>query len=431
MKPLPLLLALSVAANMALAFVVVSHRNVSSAKPSAATAPAVAKPSNETTSHAALAEALMAAAKTRDPVQLRDQLRAAGLPDDVIRAAVRALLMKPVADLQKSLTAEMNKGQYWKVPAGAVAFGSLSKEQRAQLREASRAAEKQFESLFGPDPDNPMNARYSFLPAEKASKLRDLERDYDDLRTQVMSDAEGFRTAADEQKVAYLEKEKRKDLAALLSPAELEAYDLRNSQTAARLRFQLRDFNATEDEYKAIYAAQKAYDDRFAQATPMGPGGEMGDGQARQAARQQMLDQMKAALGEDRFNDYLRSQNPEYRQLEAAARRYNLPNTAVSQAYAARDQAVAAAQRITSDTSMNDEQRRQALATLADQTRNQVTSSLGAEAADAYLRNNMRWLDGLKKGQPIVVTPDGSVYTRPAQRGPANVSIAPLPGSGG
>lgn len=427
MKPVVVLVVVSLLGNVALGVALLNKRSVSSsASSSTQSQKANAIPDGDATARTAAAEALSVAMKTNDPAGVRDQLRALGLPDELVRNVVRAMVYKKFSDAQSAL----NAGQvtpYWRGGTGPGPFGTLTKEQRAKLQEANRAAMKQMEELVGPDPLDPTMKRYSFLSPEKAAKARELERDYNDLRSQIMAETEGFRLPSDGEKLAYLEKEQRKDLAALLSPEELEAYDMRNSSTANRLRFQLRDFDASESEYKAIFAAQKAFDDRFNNYTATANGGPTTreDGQARMRAQEEMNAQLKATLGEDRFNAYMRSQNPEYRTLEAAAKRFNLPSTAVEQAYSAREQAVTAAQRIASDANLNDDQRTQALAGIAEQTRSKIKSTLGSDVADVYLKTNMRWLDALQRGQPIAITPDGNVYPKPPPR--PSVSAPPLP----
>lgn len=436
MKPLHLIFTVSLAANLALAAVVVQKRKASAPAavgsqsqnaPSANFSGAASSPSSSPT---AAAEAFAVAAKTGDAVGVRDHLRALGLSEDVVRNVVRAIVGQRYTELQRSITAAQNSGAYWRsgpTPGNSFNFGGMTREQRNQLRDASRAATKQLEEIMGPDPLDPSGRRFAFLPPDKASKARDLDRDYSELRMQIMAETEGFRVPADDEKIAFLEKEQRNDLAALLSPEELEAFDLRNSPTAGRLRSRLRDLDLSEGEYKALYAAQKTFDDKFASRGAPGDRSSGGDqSQVRTQAQEQLNAEMKATLGEDRFNDYLRNQNNEYRTLEAAAKRFNLPPTAVEQVFSARNQTVASAQRISNDPNLNPDQRRQALSTLAEQTRSQVRTTLGGEVADTYLKNNMRWLEALQRGQPISVTPEGNVYARPAQAsGPTAPSVVP------
>lgn len=426
MKSLRLICIVSLLANVALASLLFVQRSKVPApavvRPAAK--PAYALTAEEKTRFAAV-EALSAAMKSNDAVGMRDQLRALGLPEDAVRAMLRAVVFRPVVQLQKGFTEGQRKtdNPYLKMPYGMFAFNNLTREQRAQLIEANRAAEKQLETLVGVDPMDARENRYSFLPPEKAAKMRDLERDYNEMRSKLASDTDGFRLPSDEEKFAFLESEQRKDLAALLTPEELQEYELRTSQTANRLRNQLRSFDASESEYKAIYAAQKAMDDRFNRPNNAGV---PFDPQLYGQAQKQTNDQIRAALGDDRYKEYVRSRNPDYVTLEAAAKRFDLPETAVEQAYSTRDQTAAEAQRITNDSTLNDEQRSQALTNLATQTRNQLRASLGSEAADAYMHTGMRWLDDAQRGQPVTVNADGQISTNPV-RGTPPVQPRPLP----
>jgi hypothetical protein len=415
MKAAPLLLAISLIANGALVYAVISARDasrVSAATQSPSAAPSDAKSGDKGHAEkAAAAEALATAVNRGDAAAVRDHLRSLGLPDDVVRAAVRAVLFKPVAELGREVSKKQNKdGQsYWRGPTGMLVPQLLDKEDRARLREMQRNANRQLEELLGPDPYDPNASRYAFLPAEKASRLREIDMDYSELRNQIMSEVEGFRMPSDDEKLALLQQEQRKDLEALLSPEELAEYDRRNSNTANRLRWQMRSFEPTEEEYKTIYALTKAYDDQFDRQRGEPRRNDPNEATRRMDAQRQLNEQLKAALGEKRFAEYMRVQDPDYNSLAAAARRFDLPQPAVEKAYAARDQAVAAAQRITSDANLTPEQRSAALAAVAEQTRAQVQSALGAEVSAAYLRSNMRWLEALERGQSISVNPNGSI----------------------
>jgi hypothetical protein len=413
MKPVYLVACASLAANVALGAFFFATRSkpvetapqpVAPSARNAATATAAAK--------AATVEALLTAVKDNDPRSVRDHLRALGFPDPIVRSMVRAMIWTPITEFQKSITlSQKAKNPYQQMPLGMFSYNDLNKEQREKLRQINRDAYRQLDTLLGPDPLAAETNRLSFLPAEKSAKIDALEHDYNDLRSQVLGDTAGFRLPADEEKLAYLEKEKRQDLAGILSPEELAEYDLRNSPTAGHLRAQLSQFDATSDEYKAIFAAQKSFDDRFAR----GPGSTANyTGQDYAQAQQEMTLQLRAALGEERFQQYQRSQNPDYRSLEAAARRFDLPQSVVDQTFNLRDQVAADAQRVGSDPNLSDEQRQQQLANLAAQARNQIRATLGPEVGNAYLQNSLGWLDALQHGHPISVAPNGNIFVQPA-----------------
>ena len=430
MKPVPLLLAVSVAANLGLLALWLSERATPAAPAIAAEArPGAPATPGEDTERAAAAAALRVAVDKGDAAGVRDQLRALGLPDDVIRATVRAVLFKPVAERSRELSARYNDDgrAYWKTPAGMLAPAALSREDRTWLREANRGALRQLEALMGPDPHEPSMARLGFLPPEKAARLRAIEADYAELRAQVMGDTEGFRTDEDETRLAFLEDEQRRDLAALLSPEELAEFDRRASRTADRVRAQLRGLDVSEEEYKAIFAAQKAFDDA-ARAASRPPGrapvaGSLPPPTYREA-QQQLQESLRRSLGEARYAEYRRAQDPAYQSLQAAARRYNLPSTAVTQAYTARERAVAASQRIAADASLSPAERTRQLALAAEQTRSEVRTALGPDVGNTYLAGQMPWLDGMAQGTPVRVSADGLVVPSAAGRPSADAPVS-------
>lgn len=425
MKLLRLICVVSLLGNIALAATLLYQQKRTSATAEEAARAAAAQPkaavlTAEEKARVAAVTKLNDALKKNDAASVRDELRALGFDDDVVRSVVRAIIYRPVLNLQKSFTASQKHGgnPYLSMQPGMFAFANLTTQQREEFFNATHKADRELQDLLGIDPLDARQNRYSFLGAEKAAKLRTLDADYDEMRNKLMLETNGFRVPADDEKLKYIEAERRKDLAALLTPEEMQEYELRMSPTANRVRGELRGFDATEAEYKAIYAAQKSLEDR-AQAAAASPGSPA-SGQSYAEAQKAANDQIRAALGDERYNEYMRSHNPDYQALTAAARRFDLPSTAVDQAFATRDQTISNAQRIAADTTMNDDQRRAALNNLVTQTRNQLRTSLGADAADAYMQSNMRWLDDIQRGEPITVTPNGMVTTRRPSRMPSS-----------
>lgn len=119
--------------------------------------------------------------------------------------------------------------------------------------------------------------------------------------------------------LAKLRQQTRNDLARLLSPPELEEYLLRYSQSANDLRAQLgqlRFFNQTPEEFRAVFRATDALDQRIqllAEAT------DPGSVSARKALESQRENAIKTALGAKRYEEYRLLQDPLYQEkLEEA-----------------------------------------------------------------------------------------------------------------
>jgi len=160
----------------------------------------------------------------------------------------------------------------------------------------------------------------------------------------------------DPVELARLRQQTRDELAGVLSPPELEEFLLRYSQDANDLRGyfgQLQYFNPTPDEFRAVFRATDAIDQKIellADATDA----------SSVASRKALLDQrenmIKIALGPERFAEYEMLQDPAYRDAVAAADAAGTPE-AVQTYYAINLAALAEQQRIAADTNLTANQK--------------------------------------------------------------------------
>ncbi len=131
----------------------------------------------------------------------------------------------------------------------------------------------------------------------------------------------------DPLELARLRQQTRDELARLLSPSQLEEFLLRYSQNANDLRAtfgQLRFFNATPDEFRAIFRATDALDQQMQLlVTANDP-----NGQARKALEDQRENALKTALGAKRYEEYRMLQDPVYRDAVAQAQAAGTPEAA-------------------------------------------------------------------------------------------------------
>ena len=86
-----------------------------------------------------------------------------------------------------------------------------------------------------------------------------------------------------------------------------------------------------------------------------------------------------------------------------------LPPETATRIYDLRDNVTTTAKQIADNPNIAADQKKQALASLADSTRDQVRAALGQEAADAYFKNNgMGWLKEISKGNVVTFNKDGN-----------------------
>jgi hypothetical protein len=419
MKLLPILLGVSLAANAALVVVQLGRSPARAAaevraESGGAEAGAVSDAAPRTTATGE-AKALAVALNRGEPEALRDELRAAGVDEEFIRMIVGARAWKRREVRMRELHLEGRSDEWWKQEDWS---SPRHRAQREEIKALQAEVKAEVERLLGPDPDpvrsNPWLARqYGYLPAAKREAVMKITQDYQELQMDLNNEANGFRVPGDREKQRFLEEEKRRDLAAILSPEELEAFELRNSNTAGQLRWQMTKMNATEEEYRKIFAIRSAFDEANAldpftsrQMTPQ-------DWERRNAAEKGMREQIRSAIGEERYKEYVRSQNHEYQQLQGAVVRFGLAADAPARVFDLRDHVSAEGTRIADDKELGPEQKGEALKRLAAEGRQRLESLLGPEVAAAFKANTgSRWLDELEKGMVYTFDENGGTNGR-------------------
>ncbi len=257
--------------------------------------------------------------------------------------------------------------------------------------------------------------QYGDLPPAKIDLISRINDDYADMIGQVRASMQGVTLPEDREKLALLEREKRADLAALLTPAELADYEMRSSPITNRLRSTLSIFEASEAEFRAIYAAQQPYADIL---YPTGGTTTSQLLEQRREVTQKINEQLKLTLGAERFAEYQRATNYDYQQLYRSAQGENIPSANLTRAYDSRIAAAEASTRIANDRSLTPEQRLVAQQAVAQTARTEILSNLGPKVGPVYAQS-ANWLTHIAQGGSVSIMPDGNlIYRYPASPTP-------------
>jgi len=347
-------------------------------------------------------ESLGVLLRSGDGEELARVLRAAGVPEDMIRALVREQIQARYrAQIRAVEEAGRGDRPWWQTGGRPV----LTPEQRAEIRRLQREMRGEVERVLGPEagPGN-RGGSYAFLPADKAEAARQVDADYAEMARELRDQMQEFRLPSDRDALRLLEEERRADLATLLSPEEVFQLEMRTSSISSRLRRELGTVVESEAEFRKIYEMAAAFDQQYGRD---GAGGPMSRGDrnvAEAALRQEILDM----LGPERAAEVARQRDPDYRTLQAASSRLNLPPTATDSVMAARAQAAAESQRIAADTTLDAATRRAALNELGARVRSQLQSTMGAEGGEAFAQR-AEWVRALERGQSFTLRPEGGV----------------------
>ncbi len=182
----------------------------------------------------------------------------------------------------------------------------------------------------------------------------------------------------------------------MLTPQELENYELRRSSTASLLHSQLGTFKPTEEEFRAIFHATRAAENQFGSISP-------GGGTQIQQIRTAVLDQAKILLTPERFADLKQATDPVYQQVNRLVARLELPASAAIQIVAVQQDIAKRAGALRADSSLSPAQRNIQLSGLLQEATTNLTAALGgARGLEAYKQYGGQWLQIL---QPRPVQP--------------------------
>lgn len=357
---------------------------------------------------ARLSDAAVAVFSGNNAEALRDLLRDSGLPEEIIRDMVKMRILKNYEKQMKAITEASGHAQvkqaWWKDTQESTQF-SLLKEEQDKAERLGREASEEYKRLLGFDMDENQYAgqELSFLSPDKVRALSIIEKDYGDLINKMMEDTNGFEFESASEEMKLIEAEKKRDIKALLSPDELYQFELRQSSTAQNLRSLMTQLDATEAEYLKIFPLQKAFDDKYADTEKQFLSGDRASKffEEREAAQARLQEKIKSIVGEQRYKESFLKQDPEWRLLDTVTRRLKLPGDTPTQLFKLKETTLEAAQKIGENPKLTPEQKKQSLTALVNSTRSQVSTVLGAEGTDVYLKNNgAYWLESLEKGSP-------------------------------
>lgn len=323
---------------------------------------------------------------TDDSLVLRARLRAAGFPEDLVRAAAKAMVASRFAARRREIEGPLPEVPYWKsrLPrydsAVTTALEALSRERETLNRQLVA------DDFRHPLPSLITDLRrdYEAYAPGKAEALLRLRLDYD---AQRKDRDDRLSPREKEARIALLEKEERADLARLLSPRELEDHDLRNSRTSVVLRDKLGTFNPTEAEFRTLHSLLFPLDNSGVSRTTDGA-----EAEAYFAAKDAVDRQIRTALGDARYGDYVRAQDENFGRVTALVQRLALPPATANRLYDLEHRTSHQADALQNNAALSAELRNAQLAALTASTAAALTATLGPRGAEAYRQNTGEWL---------------------------------------
>lgn len=322
---------------------------------------------------------------------LRSQLESLGIPPEVARMALGVLLHRDFQRQRGALLHTSNPNEYWRNPQPRPGAG-----EQAAIRDLEREHRKRMRDLVGDDSfdDDPNSQvrQYGNLAPDKITRLKKIFADYNDLEEQLFSDGVDRGSADSRARAALLAREKRADIERLLTPEELQGYDLRNSQAAQRLRGRLGNFAATESEFLALYPTFKAVIDENADTHRASRANVNEQRQAREAAERRLEAEMLRILGEARFGEWKDANDHLLQETRAFTTSLNLPSTTTAEVIAIQREFSPRLQAVDRDRDLTPNQRDAQASALGIEARDRLIRLLGPEHFETYKRRGGGWL---------------------------------------
>lgn len=353
-----------------------------------------------------------------EPATLLAELQQLNYAPEVVQALVKARIYARVDDRRRELMTEVARRPWWEA---ASRVSLLTPAQRSELREMAAAARNETLRLLGPDaldPEGRTRAQYAYVAPERAVTLEAIIRDYDDLQSMLRDDMRGLRTKADRDREAVLQQEKERDIAALLTPRELELFRLRTSVAAATMRPALLVFEPTETEYRKIHEIIR----EFHESHPGRIDIEGRDQPISFLSYPEYGAKIREQVGEARFADWQLANGYQTAALTRLAPKFDLDAATVRQTAQQLREVARQSQAIWGDRNLTTAQKRIDLQSLAQSTRDLLTAAIGEEATNQFLTATPLEKH-LARGYSIEFTETGGLYLSGVQESRS----APIP----
>ena len=307
------------------------------------------------------------------------RLRAIGCPEQTIRDIVIADVDKMLAPKMQAASPHPREIKFWQPVEQEMWDDPAQKDALRQQRALDFEKREVIRELLGVDlvgerlriqgQDDYHGQRLGFLPEEKRARVRTVLDQFADKERELLEQqVENGDGLLDTAELARMRQQKDAALAPLLTPQEREQYDLWFSDSAARVRDSVFGMEATEAEFLKLYALQKNFDAQ--QGVPTGA----------EAAWNQFHQQARETLGEQRYGEWLRAQDPDYREIVRVTSRFKLPAAVAAELYSYKQPIEEQRAQVDADPNLTPQQKDAAFRAIAEETQRVYKQALGDKA---------------------------------------------------
>jgi len=277
-------------------------------------------------------------------------------------------------------------------PEKAAQIAALYKERSELIKELLGADESDLRKAFNSYED-PREKQLAFLTQEQRDKIKELDKKFSEERSRIYAEAGGFIDGETQKELAAVRQKMLEGMKGFMTPGEIFDYDIRTSDIARNMKWELRGFNATEEEFKALFAVKKAEEEARYSRTGERPSPE--EMKVLQEASKLAQDNLRTTLGEERYKEMELSKDYSYRQLVAAAPYLGFDAGAAARVSSVKTDAEKAANEIRRNRDLSPEARNQALQQIREAAEAAVTKEIGEKGYKYYRRQGGYWFNNI------------------------------------
>ena len=331
--------------------------------------------------------------ETNDLVQLALNMRGVGCPEETVREVVSA---RAIRALGQSVRAARPRQPFWTAGGSreraireAEALAAAARDKiRASVEEALGAGNFLENPKWTRDLVDQALMRFFTGPmSEKSfSQVQIVFTRQEAREEEIRALAHGVMLADDEAAMERLNQHFKKEIEAVLAPAELEEFLARAGamrQSGGEIRFDATDFTPAEVREIGLARGQLGFG-KLSRWT------ESFDLSAEQEA--QLAADLSRRFGAARYAQIERAVDNDFKALFDLGRDSNLPSAAAVDAFERRRFTVREVAALRTDPSLSEDERQQRLASLQSETQAAIRQVLGAEAAERYLQQGGSWV---------------------------------------
>ncbi|MEO7599358.1 MAG: hypothetical protein ABIV50_10525 [Opitutus sp.] len=240
--------------------------------------------------------------------------------------------------------------------------------------------------------------------ASKDDRIAAIERDYDEMRAKISADFAVITAESPNglavflRQLTMIEREKRSDLAAVLTASELEEYELTRSPAGQVVAELLNDTSASDAQRRAVFQLQRAFAEQFGLALDFAPASNL----AREQARYRTQEKIRDVLGDNLFAGWLRGEGSEFEEIRQFVADCHLPSATALELWRIKNELTLRRLEMTAQPDLSLANARELHAKLMRDIRSRVLNEIGLSPLQAGNIDSLRWLrDGsLRRGSP-------------------------------